>query len=165
MPGCPPIQPFGFPPSSYPSVPFASDNFNANHKDVTAQWYQAPATGRIDTVFWLSGADNYALDSIIFLRIDKSRIGPSSGPGVDFPSPCLNWGYWINSNDLDQGIAAFPQDSTAPWLSTSGRYTYPIIAITSGGPGVLLCNAPIRSTSRWPIGTAPLSADTFDPCA
>ena len=36
-----------------------------------------------------------------------------------YNAPCQNWGYWVNTNDLDQKVAAFPEDATdTTWHST-----------------------------------------------
>ena len=112
---------FGFPDDKFPPV----TEFTANHKDVLGEWFVAKATGTIDTIFWLGGTSIGALDSTIYLRIHNSRIGPDYGPGVrpgPYKPPCQNWGYFINTNDFDQGVAAFPEDATPPdtttWTST-----------------------------------------------
>ncbi len=110
---------FGYDRDRYPS----DSRFGAYHKDVMAQWYIAKASGEIDTVFWwdLAG-ENGAKDSLILLRILESKLGPDYGPGVGIHSsyaPCQSWGYWYNTNDADQGVAAFPEDATdTTWQST-----------------------------------------------
>ncbi len=105
----------GYPVSEYPST----IEFQGNHKDIMAMWFVAPYTGHIDTIFW-SGGTNNGLDSEVVIRVHKSNIGPHSGPGFDFPGPCTNWGYYPNTNDGDQGIGAYPDEATGPWVSTVG---------------------------------------------
>jgi hypothetical protein len=109
---------FGYPQEIYP----LTNNFGAYHKDVMGQWFTAKATGTIDTVFWEQWTAVNAYDSTVYLRIHNSNIGPSYGPGVrpgPFNPPCQNWGYWVNTNDLDQGVAAFIEEATDPtWVST-----------------------------------------------
>ncbi len=83
------------------------------HKDVLGQWYVAQAAGTIDTIFW-TAADVGALDSELIISIHQSNIGLTYGPGIrpgPFDPPCQNWGYWIDTADADQGIAAFPEDA------------------------------------------------------
>jgi len=100
---------YGYTESKYPPTQV----FTGYHKDVLGQWYVAQATGRIDTIFWESG-DVGALDSELIISIHQSNIGPTYGPGIrpgPFDPPCQNWGYWIDTTDADQGIAAFPEDA------------------------------------------------------
>jgi len=122
----------GYPMNLYP----ANGNFGTHHKDVIGQWFIAKANGTIDTIFWEALGSVGALDSTVYLRVHNSRIGPAYGPGVrpgPWNPPCQNWGYFINTNDLDQGVAAFPEDATPPdsssWISTisSGPTTLPPI--------------------------------------
>lgn len=109
---------FGYPQTIYP----LNSNFGAYHKDVMGQWFTAKATGSIDTVFWEQWNAVNAYDSTIYLRIHESYIGPDYGPGVrpgPFDPPCQNWGYWVNTNDADQGVAAFIEEATdTSWVST-----------------------------------------------
>jgi hypothetical protein len=109
---------FGFPQEIYP----LTNNFGAYHKDVMGQWFTAKATGTIDTVFWEQWVQVGAQDSTVYMRIHKSYIGPNYGPGVrpgPFNPPCQNWGYWVNTNDLDAGVAAFIEEATdTTWVST-----------------------------------------------
>lgn len=109
---------FGYSPEIYPT----NSNFGAYHKDVLGQWYVAKAAGTIDTIFWRNRASIGSYDSTIFIRVHRSIIGPDFGPGVrpgPYNPPCQNWGYWVNTNDLDQGVAAFREEATdTNWIST-----------------------------------------------
>ncbi len=115
---------FGFTEDKYPPT----SNFGGYHKDVLGQWYVAKATGTIDSIYW-DALGVGALDSEILIRIHQSVIGPTYGPGVrpgPFDPPCQNWGYWINTGDLDQGVAAFPEDANpypGPFHSTIAHGT------------------------------------------
>ncbi|TAK56303.1 MAG: T9SS type A sorting domain-containing protein [Bacteroidetes bacterium] len=97
-------------------------NFGAKHKDVMGQWFVANSSGNIDTIFWQALGLVGAKDSLLYLRVHRSVIGPKFGPGArpgPYNPPCQNWGYWNNTNDLDRGIAAFPEDATdTTWIST-----------------------------------------------
>ncbi len=108
----------GFTRTSFP----VSNQFGAQHKDVMGEWFQSRFNGTIDTIFWTAGTANRALDSTVYLRVHRSNIGPNLGPGIrpgPYNPPCQNWGYWKNTNDLDQGVAAFPEDATdTTWTST-----------------------------------------------
>ena len=68
---------FGYPEDKFP----ANSNFGAYHKDVMAEWFQLPATGTIDTMFWEVLGSVGALDSVVYIRVHQSRIGPDYGPG------------------------------------------------------------------------------------
>ncbi len=117
---CPDKFTFGYPPSIFG----ANNNFGAYHRDVLGEWFVAPASGTIDTIFWHNFALIGAYDSTIYIRVHQSNLGPNYGPGVrpgPFNPPCQNWGYWVNSNDCDNGAAAFIEESTVPghpWVST-----------------------------------------------
>ena len=91
-----------------------------HHKDVIGTWFVAPASCTIDTVFWYCNGNNGALESLVYLRIFKSIVGNDWGPGISpYPPPPQSWGYWLNTDDLDRGIAAFREDATdTTWYST-----------------------------------------------
>ena len=109
---------FGFTESLFPP----SVNHVARHKDVMGQWFVAKATGTIDTIYWDVLSTIGAKDSLVYIRVHRSILGPTAGPGIrpgPYNPPCQNWGYWVNTNDLDQGVAAFPEDATdTTWHST-----------------------------------------------
>jgi len=112
----------------YPMEPWDVNSvINGTHKDIFGQWYTAPAAGNVDTIYFYAGSRNSAYDSTVFLRVHRSNIGPGYGPGArpgPFDPPCQSWGYWVNSNDYDQGIAAFPQEATdTNWVSTYRPWT------------------------------------------
>jgi hypothetical protein len=109
---------FGYPENLYPPTV----NHVARHKDVMGEWFVAKATGTIDTIFWETLGTVGALDSTLYIRVHRSNIGPTAGPGIrpgPYNPPCENWGYWSNTNDHDRGVAAFPEDATdTTWHST-----------------------------------------------
>ncbi|HLF15184.1 MAG TPA: FlgD immunoglobulin-like domain containing protein [Bacteroidota bacterium] len=108
---------FGFSADLYPNP---NTNHIGFHQDIMAMWYVAPASGTIDSVFWWAAGVG-SLDSTVTLRLFQSNIYPGNGPGNDgYPVPGrLCWGYFVNTNDLDNGVAAFPEDATDPtWFST-----------------------------------------------
>jgi hypothetical protein len=109
---------FGYDEAHFP----ATSNFALHHKDVLAEWFVAKASGRIDTIFWENLGSVGALDSIVSVRIHKSNIGPAAGPGIrpgPFNPPCQQWGYYVNVNDSDRGIAPFKDEATdTNWVST-----------------------------------------------
>ncbi|MBI5020320.1 MAG: hypothetical protein HZB59_02695 [Ignavibacteriales bacterium] len=107
---------FGYSPDVYQPTSY----FGGNHKDVFGQWFVAPADGTIDTLFWsMSEVNNY--DSTVSIRIFKSNIFRGQGPGFSpYPPPCLNWGYYLDTNDLDNGITPFRDKATdTNWISTA----------------------------------------------
>jgi hypothetical protein len=107
---------FGYSPYVYQPTSY----FGGNHKDVFGQWFIAPADGTIDTLFWsMNEVGN--IDSTISIRIFKSNIFRGQGPGFSpYPPPCLNWGYYLDTNDLDNGITPFRDKATdTNWISTA----------------------------------------------
>lgn len=109
---------FGYDPVTYP----VTSNFGAFHKDVMGQWYEAKADGTIDTIFMQTFGAIGAYDSTVYVRVHESFISDEAGPGVrpgPYNPPCQNWGYWVNTEDADQGVAAFIEDATdTSWVST-----------------------------------------------
>ncbi|HEV8538402.1 MAG TPA: T9SS type A sorting domain-containing protein [Bacteroidota bacterium] len=108
---------FGYPPDLNP----VDGTLLAFHKDVVAMWFVIPATGFIDSIFWQAGPDVGALDSTIYVQMLRSNINTQTGPGIPpYPPPgCVNWGYWLSTYDLDQGISPFIELATDPtWHST-----------------------------------------------
>jgi hypothetical protein len=113
---------FGFDTLHFPW----SSNFGAYHKDVMAEWLLFPATGTVDTLFWQALGSVGCLDSTLYIRFHKSRLGPDYGPGetfesVYYPAPCQSWGYYVNTADLDRKVAPFIDQATdTNWVSTIG---------------------------------------------
>ena len=116
-----------------PEFPIGPDNLHhadilipLRHRQVAAQWYIAPVTGRLDTLYFVI-ADMYGLlqDSIVNIRFLKSEISNNHGPSDGtYPDPCTPWGYYTNTSDSDNGIAAFPEEATdTTWHSTAGGTT------------------------------------------
>ncbi len=109
-----PIQ-SGYDPADFPPMGF----INAYHKDMYAEWLNAPADGVIDSVYFTTG--NFVpWDSTLYLRIMESRIYTGSGPGYGqfstYLPPVMEddsggigpelflplcWGYFNDTNDLD----------------------------------------------------------------
>ncbi|MBI5215107.1 MAG: T9SS type A sorting domain-containing protein [Ignavibacteriae bacterium] len=112
---CSPTRQYGYDTADYPLW----GQFNAKHKDVVAQWFVTPASGQINKIYWRAGDQVSNYDSTVYIRVHKANIGPNSGPGINFPSPCFDWGYYPNSSDLDQGVSAFSDYATGPWISTA----------------------------------------------
>jgi len=155
---------FGYPAPLYP----LNSNFGAYHKDVMGQWFTAPATGTIDTLFWEQWTAVNAYDSTLYLRIHKSNIGPSYGPGIrpgPFNPPCQNWGYWVNTNDPDQGAAAFIEEATdTTWISTINGSPVPSGAPFSTeiwGFGGVAVTAHAASLNMYDLGTLGVPAVTI----
>lgn len=115
---------YQYPKYTTPSYP-SEVIFNAGHKMLLAMWYVAPASGTLDTFYFMTGPAVGAKDSLVWMRINATIIGPSYGPGVgvyESAPPCQGWGYWRTTNDLDNGLGAFindlsPTDDTT-WYST-----------------------------------------------
>ncbi|TAK53479.1 MAG: hypothetical protein EPO24_14280, partial [Bacteroidetes bacterium] len=114
---------YGYPPSSYPS----DTSIETHHKDVVGVWLIAPTSGRIDSIFVQMGNTIGAKDSVIYCRVHRSNVYVGSGPGNGiYPSPPTPWGFFYNTNDLDQGIASFPEDATTDeWISTITPTSFP----------------------------------------
>src|SRR5713101_2407592 len=108
---------FGYPEELFPP----NANFGAFHKDVMGEWFIAPASGTIDTIFWEALGSVGALDSLVSVRIFKSNIYPGRGPGFrPYRPPCGPWGYYPSVYDSDQGITPFKDEATdTQWVSTT----------------------------------------------
>ena len=107
---------FGYPPDSYNPT----SSFGSFHKDVLGMWFIAQANGTLDTLYWrMNDVGNF--DSTISIRIFKSNIYHGQGPGFSpYPPPCVNWGYYLDTNDLDNGITPFHDRATdTQWISTA----------------------------------------------
>ncbi len=92
---------------------------NVGGKDVIAMWFVAPATGCIDSIFWMMGDTITALDSVGWFRVHRSNIRPWRGPGYDYPPAPIQWGGYRNTNLPDTSFAAFIEDATdTQWIST-----------------------------------------------
>ncbi len=117
----------GFPPNEF-AVDLYYSKHRGYHRDVFGEWFVSKYSGTIDTIFFYSTNDGVgAHDSLLFVDIRESRITPSYGPGIrpgPYNPPCQNWGYWINSNDGDQGITPYPEEATdTTWIPTVGGAT------------------------------------------
>ena len=141
--GCTGLATFGYPPALYPST----TNHIGFHNDIVAEWFMPPANGTLDSVFWFQSANVCAPDSQLVLRLFKSNVYPGHGPGYGgYPAASSStcWGYWESSADLEDGVAAFPEDATGPWTST-----------VVGGPGP---SYPPVDSSIWGLSGFPVKA-------
>ncbi|MBI1802860.1 MAG: hypothetical protein HY033_06250, partial [Ignavibacteriae bacterium] len=149
------IATFGFEPLKYPP---ASGGQYALHKDIMGMWFEAPASGRIDTVYWIMNGVCRD-ESTLSLRIFNSNIYTGHGPGYDgYPAPSLStcWGYYLSTADQEDGIAAFPEDAAGPdttWQST----------VTSGpGPSYPPIAKGIWGLSGVPVNVHANKINKFD---
>jgi hypothetical protein len=119
---------FGFSPDKFPP----NGGHIGFHKDVIGSWFIVPANGTIDSIFW-NALEVCAQDSTLYVRIHNSNVYPGVGPGyAGFPNPSSStcWGFYDNTNDLDNGVAAFIEEATPPgpaaWHSTvDTNFTHP----------------------------------------
>ncbi|MBI5215405.1 MAG: T9SS type A sorting domain-containing protein [Ignavibacteriae bacterium] len=102
----------------YPSTAFpTSSRFGAYHKDVLGQWFVARFNGRIDTLYWYHSGAIGAQDSTIWLRIFRSNISRTQGPGISpYPPPCSPWGYYQNTYTNE--VSPFKLSNDYFWVST-----------------------------------------------
>jgi len=119
---CVPSQEYGNIPALHPTGTLIS--FYSGHKDLIGIWFEAPASGAIDSVFIRTFdhiGDTLTTGGKLILRIHHSSVATGHGPGWDpyVAPPKVCWGYFNNSFDLDAGLAAFPDDaSDTTWVST-----------------------------------------------
>ena len=110
---------FGYTTTAFP----VTQVYKTYAKDIIGQWFVAKASGTIDTLFWYMPGEISTYDSTLYFRIHESYIGPDFGPGIRpgaYDPPCQSWGYWINTNDMTQGVAAFIEEATdTHWISTT----------------------------------------------
>ncbi|MFI5253315.1 MAG: FlgD immunoglobulin-like domain containing protein [Bacteroidota bacterium] len=121
--GCVASQPFGILPWEHLHRPLTA--FLHTHKDLSAMWFETPASGRIDSVYIQMGPDSAAeYPGKLTMRIHHSNIYTGHAPGWApyMAPPKLCWGYFNNTGDADQGLAAFKEDATDQnWHSTYNR--------------------------------------------
>jgi len=110
------VRQYGYSPDLYPT----DVRFLAHRRDVMAMWFIAPASGTIDSIFWMMNGFQLHGDSILWLRLARSNISPGTGPGSDpYPTPCAPWGYFQNTADPINGITPYKEESTdTTWVST-----------------------------------------------
>ncbi|MFI5253536.1 MAG: FlgD immunoglobulin-like domain containing protein [Bacteroidota bacterium] len=124
-PVCTPSQTFGNVPWLHTHIPYTA--FLHAHQDIAAYWYEAPASGTIDSVYlWMSSdsfssPDGKGYPGKLTFRMHHGNLYTGHGPGygglMKPPREC--WGYFLNTTDLENGIAAFPDDATDKhWHST-----------------------------------------------
>ncbi|MBI5475813.1 MAG: T9SS type A sorting domain-containing protein [Ignavibacteriales bacterium] len=110
---CQNSQRYGYPLEEF----WPNSRFGAYEKDVVAMWFVAPSTGYIDTLFWYCNGANGSVDSMVTIYFLKANLGPNSGPGINYPTACSDWGYFQNSLD-PYGVAPFQNEATGSWVST-----------------------------------------------
>lgn len=123
---CPASQVYGQSPdwiTAQGANPY-DNGFVFGHKDVVANWFTAPASGRIDSVFFAvtpAAADSASnFPHFLYVRIFKSNVWETQGPGNDgyTAPPRICWGYFNSVWDDDNGIAAFPNETPdSAWVS------------------------------------------------
>ncbi|HLX12002.1 MAG TPA: hypothetical protein VKS81_04235, partial [Bacteroidota bacterium] len=96
---------------------FTSNTAHAlQRRDIVADWFQTQTAGTLDSIFFLmsSAAGSGGADSAMNLRIFSSNIYPGHRPGEGgyLPPERVFWGYFNDSNDPEDGVAAFPEDAT-----------------------------------------------------
>ncbi|HLX11443.1 MAG TPA: hypothetical protein VKS81_01395, partial [Bacteroidota bacterium] len=114
-------------------------------RDIVADWFQTQTAGTLDSIFFFIGSASGSggADSAMNLRIFTSNIYPGHRPGQGgfLPPERLFWGYFNDSNDPEDGVAAFPEDATqydtihtqngdsivAQWFSTYRYNNYNIV--------------------------------------
>src|SRR5260221_436060 len=83
---------FGYPLSAYP----VNNPFNGYHKDTWGAWFICPASGTIDSFYFVMHGTNDMQDSIAKIRIFKSALYPGHGPGYGtYNPPRHGWGYYV----------------------------------------------------------------------
>jgi hypothetical protein len=125
----------GYQPDLFP----AQVEFPAYHRMIVGTWFTAPSKGAIDTIFWMGGSSNGAIESLVIVAVYQSYINPNHGPGDGaYPEPCTPWGYFLNIWDNDQGIAPFPEwASDTAWYSTlpGTQKSFPPFGLEKWGQG------------------------------
>lgn len=108
---------FGYKPADYP----CDQPFVGYHKDVWGQWFIAPSDGTIDTFYFWTNDQNEMQDSSAKIRLFKSNINETSGPGHGpYKAPRSLWGYYYSTKDADQGITPFKDQSTdSVWIPSN----------------------------------------------
>ena len=147
---------FGYTEEIYPP----SSNFGSYHKDALGMWFIAQAEGTLDTLYWYMN-DIGNSDSTLSIRIFKSNIYHGQGPGFSpYPPPCLNWGYYIDTNDLDNGITPFRDMATDPqWISTAALTTFDPLGDELWGDGGFNFKVQPKSVNALPLDTLGYKVD------
>ncbi len=121
--GCSDTQQVGFMPDRAPT----QAEYRIGPGGVVGMWFVVPASGTIDTVFWMGGSIVSSPEPLL-LQIHRSNIYPGHGPGTPpYPDPCTPWGYWVNTNDPIGNVGPFEEEATdTTWQSTiSGPGSFP----------------------------------------
>ena len=149
-------QEFGYYPPKY-----STDGAQYGlHDDILAMWFEAPTSGTIDTVFWYQNTicPSDSLFKNINVRMFNSNIYTGHGPGWGgYPAPqgapdVTCWGYFPNTSDPENGIAAFPEDASGPWVSTVDSFRH-----------VPIQSYPPMGTNLWGLAGVPMHASPADP--
>lgn len=107
---------FGYTPAQYP----CNQGFVGYHHDVWGQWFLAPSSGTIETLYvWNQDANEMESGTAKF-AMWKSNIYPGHGPGyAPYHEPRHSWGYYKDANLSDEafGITPFKAFATDPtWI-------------------------------------------------
>ena len=121
---------FGYPPYLYPPVlpepPVDITGYPVSHKQVLGILFNPPTNGTLDSLYWLLMPSYLGeLHKIpMTIRVFRSKID-AKVPYGNSSSSYLPWGYFINTNDLDQGVTGYHDEATSPqWICTNEDSTW-----------------------------------------
>ncbi len=115
---------FGYSAYVYPPVlpePGFVAGYGISHKQVLAILFNPPSNGTLDSLCWLI-MPSYLGEVLKFpmtIRVFRSNIDAKIPYGTSSTN-YMPWGYYINTNDLDQGITGYHDEATDPnWIGTN----------------------------------------------
>lgn len=122
---------FGYPPYLFPPVlpepPVDITGYPLSHKQVLAILFVPPSNGTLDSIYWLIMPSYLGEVHTIpmTIRIFRATIDAKKGFGTVINNNFLPWGYFINTNDIDQGITGYHDEATNPqWICTNQDSTW-----------------------------------------
>jgi hypothetical protein len=109
-------------PPVMPELPNEMTGIGLGHKGVIALLFNPPSNGTLDSLCWfiMPSYQGVVQDLPMTIRVFRSNIDARVSYGTVEHNNYMPWGYFINTNDLDQGITGYHDEATDPgWIGTN----------------------------------------------